>query len=167
MSGVRSEKWNDERLEQIKQFMLQSYSMAEIGAEMKESRNAIIGIITRNPEFFKGVPRLGKTRPSKKESQARRKLISNPSRPPRELIVEDPNDLRNMRKLDSFQARQLNEPWKQAARGDNLFFYWKMETEPTFIFRRINGAGSNWRGHGVYAMTKGQIWAWINGQRKT
>lgn len=167
MVGIRSEKWSDERLEQVKALMFESYSMSEIGSKMGETRNAIIGIVTRNPDFFKGVPKLPGGKAGHKHHRAKRKLPSEPSRPPKLVVAEDPNDLKSMRKLDSFQARELNEPWKQAMRGDNLFFYWKMETEPTFIFRRIGGAGSNWRGHGVYAMTKGQIWAWVNSQRKT
>lgn len=165
MSGVRSEKWTDEKLEQIKTLMLESFSMSQIGEKMGETRNAIIGIITRNPEFFKGVPRLPKTKPTKRDSEARRRLMSNPSRPPREVVAENPDDLKSMRKLEMTPAKDIVEPWKQAAKGDKMFFYWKNETEPTFVFRR-HGPGSNWRGHGVYAMTKGHIWAWINGQRK-
>lgn len=165
MVGVRSAKWSDERLEVIKQYMLQGFSMSQIGAEMKETRNSIIGIITRNPDFFKGVPKLSNTKPTRKESEARRKLPSQPSRPPRPVQVENPDDLKSMKKLDGPLARDLAPPWKQAMRGDKLFFYWKMETEPTYIFSRF-GAGTYWRGHGVCAMTKGQIWSWVNIQRK-
>ena len=165
MVGKRSEKWADERLEQVKQFMLQGYSMSQIGAEMKESRNAVIGIINRNPDFFNGVPRLPKAKPTRKESEARRKLPFQPSRPPQEYVPENPDDLKTMRKIDGPLAKSLAEPWKSAQRGDKLFIYWKLETEPTFIFKR-HGAGTNWRGHGVYAMTQGQIWSWVNIQKK-
>lgn len=161
MAGKRSEKWSDERLEQIKGMMLQSMSMSEIGAAMGETRNAIIGIITRNEDFFKEVPRLPK-RPQRKVDKAKRQLSFQPSKPP-QIVTDNPDELRTMTKLE-LAPEELNKAWKQISKGEKIFIYRGMAIEPTFRFSRPC-AGANWRGHGVYALSKGVIFAWVNKQR--
>ena len=57
----------------------------------------------------------------------------------------------------------LKSSFTQISKNDRLFIYKGLATEPTFIFKRPC-AGANWRGHGVYAMAKGTIFAWVNRQ---
>ncbi len=168
MPSRRTNKWPAERLEQIKALMIEGFSMAKIGEKLTppETRMAVLGIIHRNPDIFKNVPRLPALKPVGSRSRGqKRKLDDTPLRPPAEVKHDDPSALAEMTKLDHISNRPLVAPWVVARRGDKLFFYWKLETEPTYRFTRP-GAGANWRGHGVYSMTLGAIYAWVNAKRK-
>lgn len=170
MAGKRSEKWSDERLAQVKELMLEGWSMSKIGEKLvpKETRNSVIGIITRNPDYFKGVPRLPPFKPQAAIDFARGKprgtKMSAERGPvnPKHLVMEGPEALKDMTAITG-QAEELGSKWRQYSKGEKIFIYLGMALEPTYRFTRPY-PGAAWRGHGVYALTKGLIFYWVNRQ---
>ena len=168
MGGKRSDKWPDERLEQVKAFMLEGLSMAEIGRRLDpvETRMAVLGVIHRNPEVFAKVPRLKAAKPQAAIEFAKGKPRG--TKMPRTVAgstydPEYPSALDGFTKIEG-RPDEIREPWKAIQKGDKLFVYYGMALNPTFIFTRPY-AGANWRGHGIHADTKGRIFAWCNIQK--
>lgn len=168
MAGIRSEKWSDERLEQVKALMLEGLSMAEIGRRLDpvETRNSVLGIIHRNPDIFAKVPRLKPMKPQAavEFSKGKPRGTKMPrSQTGNTFVPEEPGALDGMTKIEG-RPEDIKEPWKAIQKGDKLFVYFKMQLEPTFRFTRPY-AGGSWRGHGIQADTKGCIFLWVNRQK--
>ncbi len=64
-------------------------------------------------------------------------------------------------------GEKLKPWWKFSQPNRNkLYIYFGQERTPRFKFER-QGVGTNWVGHGVYAMSKNRIFKWINTQTAT
>lgn len=167
MAGSKR-RWTDEEMAKVKELMFDGKTFGEIAAIMNKERGAIIGIVHREPVYFHGAPRQSKGSRSAgrgiskpRQYQTTRAPVSKPHRPAQQ-VTDNPEELSSMEKLNG-KPEDLDPQWKQAAKGDKLFIYKGMALEPTYIFTRPC-AGGNWRGHGVYGMTKGVIFAWVNRQ---